>query len=446
MPDQSIASPGEAETTDVRFSLRSLLIVTVVVAVTAALLGPYIRNLSPDERAPVGAMWAVCITMAAAAIGYQARLRYRLERDAGKRLISLPLHGKKLGANASNSLYVIGGLAIACGVLYLLGENVAFHLRQNRPSAISSLVFAILLRAGLSAMFMVYGISIIWWGRSVQLREHGALRGLHLLRWDHVTNCHWSRWSNSLYLEGVDQRHRDIQAGISIPDRNLEMVGLILADKLPTLFNAQQIPTLSSVSTGRATFPLVTGRERTARGCFVFFVAWICGTLIAGLMGGAQSREFNYGSITGALACVVAAFIDTRQIGHAGRPQVRLNIWCDWPVLLSWAIVAGVCYYLGWVLMFTATWITVALGLACGYAFVSAVRVSALDKLDLCEHGVVVRRSWYWPWHGIHVRRWESRTNGWLELRRGWRRITAIVPNAERELVEQVLKTKLEIG
>ena len=64
LPDQLMPSRAEAETTDVRFSLRSLLIVTVVVAVTAALLGPYFRNLSPDERTPVGAMWAACLTMA----------------------------------------------------------------------------------------------------------------------------------------------------------------------------------------------------------------------------------------------------------------------------------------------------------------------------------------------------------------------------------------------
>jgi hypothetical protein len=307
MPDQPSGSPAEAETTDVRFSLRSLLIVTIVVAVTAALLGPYLRNQSPDVRTPIGVLWATCLTMAAAALGYQAHLRYRLEHAAGKRLSSLPLHGKKVGRAGSSFAFVVGGLLIACGLLYLLTARYMFRPPANAPSAVPYLMLSVPLRAGLCAMFIAHGISTIWWGRSVQLRERGVLRGLRLLRWDHVTNCHWSRWSNALYLEGVDQRHRDYQVGISIPNRDLETVGAILAENLPTLFSAQHIPMLSCRSTGRATFPLVTGRERTARGCFVFFVAWICGTLIAGFMGGAQTREFRYGSIAGALACIAVA-------------------------------------------------------------------------------------------------------------------------------------------
>ena len=306
------------------------------------------------------------------------------------------------------------------------------------------LVLSILLRAGLCAVLIASGISTIWWSRSVQLREQGVLRGLHLLRWDHVTNGHWSRWSNTLYLEGVDQRHRDYQVGVSIPNKDLATVAAVLSENLPSLFSEQQTHMLSYFSAGQARFPLVTGREETARGCLVFFVAWVCGTMIAGLMGGAQTREFSYGSIAGALACIAAAFFDSRRVGQAGRPRLRLNIWCDWPVLLSWAFVAGVCYYLGWAFAFTSTWLSVTLGLGCGYAFVSAVRVSALDKLDLCEHGVVVRRSWFWPWQGTRVHCRVSSTGGRIEFRRGWRRITAIMPAAQREGVEQVLKEKAD--
>jgi hypothetical protein len=334
-------------------------------------------------------------------------------------------------------------LLIACGLSYLSGENFAFHLRNNRPGGAAKLMVAIVLRAGMSAVGIAYGIAAIWWSRTVQLREHGVLHGLRLLRWDHVTNCHWSRWTSSVLLEGVDQRHRDYQVGVSVPGRHLDAVGVILSEKLPTLFEKQQIHALSYRATRQSPFVLVTQGEQVSRGCLVVFVAWVGGVAFATFIGGGQTREFGYGSLAGALASLATAFFSSRKTTLAGRPLLRLNVWFNRPALLSCAAVAGVCYYLGRLFAFTSAWISVPLGLLCGYAFVSAIRVMALDKLDLCEHGIVVRRAWFWPWEGTCVRPLIQHRSRRLEFRRGWRRVTAIVPAGHWESVEHVLKAKL---
>jgi hypothetical protein len=84
------------------------------------------------------------------------------------------------------------------------------------------------------------------------------------------------------------------------------------------------------------------------------------------------------------------------------------------------------------------------LGVVCGYTFVAAIRVAALDKLDLCEYGIVVRRSWFWPWHELQVRYPASTAGGRIEFRRGWRRVTAIVPSTRLEAVKALCDEKLQ--
>jgi hypothetical protein len=383
--------------------------------------------------------------MAVALLAYHARVRYKLEQAAGQRRLALAPRGNQTGRAAPAWVYVGGGVLIACGLICLLTARYMIRPQPGVPLSFWYLLLLVLFRAFLSAMFIVHGIAAIWWSRSVQLREQGVLRGLRLLRWDHVTNCHWSRWTGSMHLEGVDQRHRDVQIGMSIPSQQLDSVGTVLRNKLPAQFDQQQIHALSYV-TPPVPFPLVNGREEVSRGCLVVLVAWIAGTIIASFAGGAQTREFGYGTIAGALACVALAVAGSRQVGRAGGPRIRLNIWLDGPVLLRWATAAGLCYYLGWQYGFTSKWISVPLGVVCGYAFVSAVRVSALDKLDLCENGIVVRRSWFWPWQELRVQYLASRSGGRIEFRHRRRRITAIVPSARLEAVKALCEEKLPLG
>jgi hypothetical protein len=348
-------------------------------------------------------------------------------------------------------------LLIACGVLYLFGENFANHLRNNRPNATVSLVLAIVLRATMSALAIAYGITTIWWGRAVQLCEHGTLHGLRLLQWDHVTSCHWSRWTSSVLLEGVDQRHRDYQVGISISRGKMDTVGAIFAEKFPALFDEQQIHALSYRSARQFPFPMVTGGEQLSRGCLVFLVAWIGGITFASIVGRIQTREFGNGWIAGAIASIATAYLSSRKTAQAGRPLLRLNLWFDWPALVGWAAVAGLCYASGRWLGFISTWVSAPLGMACGYAFVSAVRMMALNKLDLCEKGIVAGRAWFWPWQGTRARfvrtplpgpvgdreRSNAIASSRIEFRRGWQRVAAIVPSTQREAVQTLLDEKL---
>jgi hypothetical protein len=287
-------------------------------------------------------------------------------------------------------------------------------------------------------MLVATGISIIWWNRAMQFRERGVLYGIRFLRWDHVTDCRWSRWTSSLFLEGVDQRHRDVRFSMIVTPENLERVGTVLGEKL-LLRQSQLIQRWSGAA---ARFRLATRRESVARGCLIFLITFALGLLYATRFHQYQAREFEYASIGGALAATVGRHIAARQAAKAGAPRFRLAVWFDWQVLLAWLAFAGLCLCIGSVVSPLSTWLTAGVGLCAGLALYSSLGVFARDKLDLCEHGLVAPHWAYWPWQEISVR--QLGTDGIrASFRRGWTRIVATVPPEQRAAVDALLKEKL---
>ena len=57
--------------------------------------------------------------------------------------------------------------------------------RQPRPARSGPMSIVV---PCVSAALIGYGIVTVWWKRTIQLREHGILRGLNLLRWSHVSH------------------------------------------------------------------------------------------------------------------------------------------------------------------------------------------------------------------------------------------------------------------
>lgn len=436
-PSQSVAAP---EPTDVRFSTRALLIVTVAVALAASALGPYFRGLAPDKRAPVAAMWGVCWLFVLTWVGYHGRTRYQLERQAGRTILALSPRGRWI-RNARPWLTILGGsLWVGLGLYYLVMAPEDF----DRPQGFRSQMFSIVFRGLFSAMIITLGIVTIWWNQKVQLREHGVLRGLRLLRWSHITDRRWL--GGGLFLEGVDQRHHDTRLAMNVPALQRGTVDALLAEKLPARFRPTvgELPGVEAMPVALPAIQITPKHELTVRRVTAVIAMYVVIFVIMLFRPwGAPPREFNIGAGIGCFGAIAALMFQQRRTGGAGAPIVRLATRIDWPWVTGATFVSLCCYYANQHLPFATPLVAAALGFGCGLGIFTIFGMIVRDKVDLCENGLVIAGWAVWPWSEIRLTKWNREGNGRLILHRGWRRVVATVSPKQREAVGAVLREKL---
>ena len=437
------ASQNDAprEPTDVRFSMRGLLATMVVVAIASAALGPFFRDLTPGRRGEVATAWGIALAVVLALVGYHARNRFRLERLAGRRLFTLATRAR-MGFPVRPWLVVFGGLvSIGAGLYYLAMVALIFGSARNNPAPLVEHLFPCLVSAALISM----GIVTIWWNRTVQLRENGVLRGLKLLRWTHITAHRWS--DGDLFLEGVDQRHRDWQITVVVGAQDREEVGRLALLKLSgQLESAQDDISRQGESAERR--PLVKirgGTDVTMRGMTSAIAVYVLVVIFfAARPWGRPPTVFMAGIAIGSLILLVKLVYDARRVGESGAPLVRLPMKIDWPSLLVALLLAIGCYYIiQQFFLFPPTVVAGVLGIGSGLGAAAAIEMVLREKLDLCDNGVVLVRWPFLPWARIRVLKWDRDGRGALLLRSGWRRIKGQVPAEHREVVDRLLREKI---
>src|SRR5688572_2813405 len=109
----TIARPAS---TDVRLSTRALLGCISLLALVAAIAGPYVRGLTPDERIRVFTACGAWIALFAAWIFVAARRRLSVEKLAGKAILRLPIYGINYRWRRIN-VGLLSMVFAACGIL-----------------------------------------------------------------------------------------------------------------------------------------------------------------------------------------------------------------------------------------------------------------------------------------------------------------------------------------
>ena len=154
---QSNARP---ESTDVRYSTRALLTVMALSAFVAAIAGPFVRDLTPDERIRAFAACGVWTAMVTAWIFVAARRRLSVEKLAGKVIMRLPIYGTNYRWRRIN-LWLLSLAIAACGLLGLfVVAGQAILATSLRGAIVSEFYFPSLVMAAVSAQSIV----MWWWG------------------------------------------------------------------------------------------------------------------------------------------------------------------------------------------------------------------------------------------------------------------------------------------
>jgi hypothetical protein len=434
--DDALADPS-----DVRFGMRGLLLAMTVVAIAMGILGTLYRNFNPASRATVATMWGLCALIVLGRVGYCAYVRIHLERMAGHTICVLAPRGV-FGAGRKPWTTVLVGLILAGLGVYYLALATAFA-GQVPPGTSEPLRMGLLPCVAGAALISV-GTVTIWWNRTVQLREQGVLRGLRLLRWTHITKHYWDK--GAVIFEGIDQRHRDVQLAAVAEEIEREKLIRLLDHKISSSgWLALQRPRHGNEGEEElALVPIRTGREVTMRGmasAFVTYMALI--VLLAIRPWGPPSREFVTGVGIGIGGSLLWLVIGARRIGAAGRPIVRLGARLDWPTALVALVAVVGCYYVNQQLLFFNDFVSNLLGLGSGIGVSVLAGMVRSENFDLCDNGVVLHRWKFLSWARISVLKWNRDGNGALLLRSGWRRLTARVPAAHRDVVDQVLREKI---
>jgi hypothetical protein len=133
-------------------------------------------------------------------------------------------------------------------------------------------------------------------------------------------------------------------------------------------------------------------------------------------------------------------------VGSAGTPLIRLSTWIDWPLLLGAISIAISAYYVNQHLSIVHLFIESSLGCICGLAVSTVFRMIFFERFDLCENGIVLLRTTYWPWDKVQLSLWNRDINGRLVLCNGWRRVITRVSEDQRAAVDAVLREKIQRG
>jgi multisubunit Na+/H+ antiporter MnhB subunit len=439
--EKSAAPP---EPSDVRFGMRGLLFAMTCVAIATAVLGSSARKLNPETRLVVLWLWGICALIVLSRVIYCAWLRIQLERMAGRTLCVLSPRGWLGWARRPWMSVLIGLFWIGGGVYYLMvvtlmaGENP-----QPRGLLAPSLIPSVA-----SGFLISIGIATVWWNRTVQLRENGVLRGVRLLRWTHVTKCHWD--DESLLLEGVDQRHRDMQFGAVADAKTLDAAKRLVEHKTSNGGRSGLQNMLHDWNNKTSPLvPIQSGQTVTLHGMMSAFAAYVLVCVLAFSMFrpfGAPSGDFLQGVMIGIVIVVINVSYGARRVAEAGGPIVRLKRRFDWPsVLVAVGIAAG-AYYVNQKLIFPHSYIGTFLGIISGIAASVLGGMIAREKYDLCANGVVLIRWTFLPWKSVRLLKWNRDGNGKLLLRSGWRRLAAKAPKEHRDIVDRVLREKIGFG
>ena len=221
---------GESDvppSSDVQFSIRTLLFITVPMALIAAAMGSYVRTLDKVEQFRVAIAWMGWIAIVAAWIVCVAWKRIRVENLAGRTLVRLPIYGVNPHWRQVNLFLLSGPLALlAVANLFSIA-----HLAIGTGSIVGTLLAA--LYSIFVAWMTAECVALWWWSNDIRLSEEGVLWDMRLIRWRDVRE-QWHPDHDVLMLCGRDQDNVELRCEVIVPQEQREAVDAVLNEKLGT--------------------------------------------------------------------------------------------------------------------------------------------------------------------------------------------------------------------
>jgi hypothetical protein len=215
--------------TEVRFSIRSLLIWTVVVATLATVAHFLLQRYDRDAQLRMFAYWASALVVVIFALGYFAIARFRAEQKAGRVLFTFVPHSYFFPHWPRFA-------AAFCGSLLLLMLVPLWFAGTYQAAQSNSVLEALgkswqpLASMSLWGWSCFAGITYLWWGRKIQFCQHGIVVRHQFLPWEMIHRHYWDACTkNARVLETQVGRFRRI--AVIVPPEKREAVEAALKEK-----------------------------------------------------------------------------------------------------------------------------------------------------------------------------------------------------------------------
>jgi MFS family permease len=178
------ASGIRRDPTDVRFGMRSLLVLMAVVAAACTGLSAFIHGFPKDARPRVLGYWGIFFVLLAVCIAYDAWRRLVAERQAGSVRFLLPLHSFLFPRAPRIAAMLVGLCLVAAGpAMWAVGS---FFVAENVNAIWMQMIS---WQNYVSVVLTGVGVSYFWWQRKARVGENGVVMRYNFLPWN---DCH--RW------------------------------------------------------------------------------------------------------------------------------------------------------------------------------------------------------------------------------------------------------------
>jgi hypothetical protein len=221
---ESIAGPPDV--TDVRFSMRSLLMVTALAAVIAAALGAFVRRFPADAQPRLWIFWGILASLVFALALFHAWLRYRAEKKAGLVLLQLVPHSYFFPRTPRFAAILIPAFLTAAAPALWLGESFLIARAELKvwSGVLNWTAFCSVFTTGL-------GISYFWWQKRVRLGTNGVVVRHRFVSWRWCRRWYW----DACYRDVVVMEFEGLQwIAARVPPDEREAVERVLQDRLGT--------------------------------------------------------------------------------------------------------------------------------------------------------------------------------------------------------------------
>jgi hypothetical protein len=207
--------------TEVRFSIRSLLILMAVLAVIVSALAAFIRRFPPEARLRLSLYWAVLAALMVAMFIYAARKRYLAESQAGRVIFRLVPHSYMF-PRAPGWGYVlmgVGCLAFAPAIWLVDSFWVGDVSNPSWQSVANiNVIYAFIAAAA--------GFSFLWWRRII-VAENGLIIRNMFVPWSDCRSWYWDACNRNV---AVVRTNIQAMTAMKVPDEDRDAIELLLAN------------------------------------------------------------------------------------------------------------------------------------------------------------------------------------------------------------------------
>lgn len=429
---------AETDASEAQFGLRALLGAMTLVAVFAGVAGFAIRRFPAESRTLAMAAWGSLFGAVVVYFAWGLWRRKWAEKHAGPVLLQVDVK------NDSSSVYWIGwrlivGLTLFTFVWLITFDTLSDVFSANGRGGLLSMAFpAVFYLSWLQQMIEYY------WNRRLRICERGIVWGCNLLPWNNVLEYRWTGFdSGRLELRGINDSRKQPWASVPIPAKFRASVGELLEAKLADVLG---LPASGRwVGIGEASISLVM-RTALYRRHLVFVTINVIMSAILfywGIIRGTGAREFRDAIYSlPIVALFVAPLIRQQFVKRSDVPIARVFARRDLIGFLTNVSIATGIYWLSASTVLRPDWLGYLAGIAFVYFLVKTASYYFLTQLDFRTDGLVILWAFFWPWESITLHHWDPEESGRLVLGRKWRRVTAFVPQEQRETVDRVLREK----